>query len=74
MKKNGTTDLRENSFSHTVKVILAESLLVSLVIRVLEVSNKKRDESGRALSLDVKVSNNDFLLINLITQIRSMNN
>ena len=39
-----------------------------------EVSNKKPDESGRTLSLDVKVSNNDFLLINLITQIRSMNN
>ena len=29
-----------------------------------EVSNKKQDESGRTLILDVKVSNNDFLLIN----------
>ena len=30
-----------------------------------EVSNKKQDESGRILNLDVKISNNDFLLINL---------
>ena len=30
-----------------------------------EVSNKKQDESGRILILDVKVSDNDFLLINL---------
>ena len=43
-------------------------------ITSFEVSNKKQDESGRTLILDVKVSDNDFLLINLITQIRSMNN
>ena len=30
-----------------------------------EVSNKKQNESGRILILDVKVSDNDFLLINL---------
>ena len=30
-----------------------------------EVSNKKQDESGRILNLDVKISNNDFFLINL---------
>ena len=30
-----------------------------------EVSNKKQDESGRILILDVKVSDSDFLLINL---------
>ena len=30
-----------------------------------EVSNKKQDESGRILILDVKVRDNDFLLINL---------
>ena len=30
-----------------------------------EVSNKKQDESGRILNLNVKISNNDFLLINL---------
>ena len=30
-----------------------------------EVSNKKQDESGRILILDVKVKDNDFLLINL---------
>ena len=30
-----------------------------------EVSNKKQDESGRILMLDMKVSDNDFLLINL---------
>ena len=30
-----------------------------------EVSNKKQDESGRLLIPDVKVSDNDFLLINL---------
>ena len=30
-----------------------------------EVSNKKQDESGRILVLDVKVSDNDFLLFNL---------
>ena len=30
-----------------------------------EVSNKKQDESGRILNLDVKISNNDFLLIHL---------
>ena len=30
-----------------------------------EVSNKKQDESGRILILDVKVGENDFLLINL---------
>ena len=30
-----------------------------------EVSNRKQDESGRILILDVKVSDNDFLLINL---------
>ena len=30
-----------------------------------EVSNEKQDESGRMLILDLKVSNNDFLLINL---------
>ena len=30
-----------------------------------ESSNRKQDESGRILILDVKVSNNDFLLIYL---------
>ena len=30
-----------------------------------KVSNKKQDESGRILILDVKVNDNDFLLINL---------
>ena len=30
-----------------------------------EVSNKKQNESGRILILDVKVSDNDFLLMNL---------
>ena len=30
-----------------------------------EVSNKKQDDSGRILILDVKVGDNDFLLINL---------
>ena len=38
--------------------------MVSFVIRVLK-SHKKQDESGRILILDVKVSDNDFLLINL---------
>ena len=32
---------------------------------VFEVSNKIQDESGRIPILDVKVSDNDFLLINL---------
>ena len=31
----------------------------------IEVSNKKQDKSGRILILDVKVSDNDLLLINL---------
>ena len=30
-----------------------------------EVSNKKQDESSRLLIVDVKVSDNDLLLINL---------
>ena len=35
-EKNGMTSLKENSFSHMVKAILVESLLVSLVILVLK--------------------------------------
>ena len=41
-KKNGTTSLRENSFSHTVKAILPESPLVSYVIRVLKSQIKNK--------------------------------
>ena len=64
-EKNGMTSLRENSFSHMAKVILAGSLLVSWVILVLKSQIKKQDDSGRILILDVKVGDNDFLLINL---------
>ena len=65
MKKNGTTSLRENSFlSHG----LSNSCGVAIGFignMVFEVSNKIQDESGRIPILDVKVSDNDFLLINL---------
>ena len=59
MKKNGTT-----SFSH------GQSNSCGVAIGFIgnasfEVSNKKQDKSGRILILDVKVSDNDFLLINL---------
>ena len=39
-----------------------------------EVSNKKQDESGRILILDVKVSDNNFLQLIYTTLIRSLNN
>ena len=63
-EKNGTTSLRENSFSH------GQSNSCGVAVAFIgntsfEVSNKKQDESGRIIILDVKTSNNDFLLINL---------
>ena len=69
MKKSGTTSLKENYFSHTVKVILAESQelgeLGFIGSRSFEVSNKKQDESSRSLIVDVKPSDNDLLLIDI---------
>ena len=55
--------MTKNYFSHMVKVILAESLFVSLVIWILKY--QKQDEPDRILLLDAKFSDNDdFLLIN----------
>ena len=55
--------MTKNYFSHMVKVILAASLFVSLVIWILKY--QKQDEPDRILLLDAKFSDNDdFLLIN----------
>ena len=59
MKKNRTTSLRENSFfSHSQS---NSSGVASGFIGIMIFE----DQSGRIPILDVKVSNNDFLLINL---------
>ena len=64
-EQNGTTSLRENSFSHTVKSNFCGVAIGFIGNTSFEVSNEKQDESGRILILDMKVSDNDFLLINL---------
>ena len=49
-----------------LKSVFVESLLFSQVIRVLKPqTNKKQDQSGRILILNVRGSNNHLLLINL---------